>query len=97
MSWAILAPVFTATEATKVKAALDTGVTVGLPPSIAGYIKAGVSALQDRHGGDVLVTVTGNGHLCDGPDSHEVTTATLEVRLATPEEIEAKAPPVTPA
>ncbi len=90
MSWAIVEPVFTATEATKVKAAIDTQVVAGLPHPVASYIKAGISALQDRHGGDVLITVTGNGHLCDGPDSHEVTSATLEVRQATAEEIAAK-------
>lgn len=86
MSWSIALSAVSAVEA---KAAIESASS-NVPPPIASYIKAGLSALQDRHTGDVLVTVLGHGHLCDGPSSYEVTSATLEVRQATAEEIAAK-------
>lgn len=86
MSWSIG---LTAVSAIDAKAALESTAS-NVTPAIASYLKAGLSALQDRHTGDVLVTVLGHGHLCDGPSSYEVTSATLEVRQATAEEIAAK-------
>lgn len=58
---------------------LVQGIT-NLPPSIADYIGHGINGLAMKHGMDVKVTVTGHGHLCDGENSYEVSTATLEVR-----------------
>lgn len=52
------------------------------PQYIRDYVAAGINGLVMVHGPDVNVTITGHGHLCDGPRSYEVTTATIEVRKA---------------
>lgn len=53
-----------------------------LPETIRDYILAGIGGLEQIHGADVLVTITGQGHLCDKPGSYDVTSATLEVKKA---------------
>lgn len=50
-----------------------------LPQTIKDYIGLGINGLAIRHGMEVKVTVTGSGHLCDGPGSYDVTTATIRV------------------
>lgn len=50
------------------------------PQPIKDYVLMGVAGLRARHGEDVKVTISGHGHLCDGPGSYEVTTATIEVK-----------------
>lgn len=93
MTWSIALSAVGAIEA---KAALDGHAGAAVPHPIAAYIKAGISALQKLHGGGVVITVTGNGHQPDGPTSNEVTSVTVEVRQATPEEIEARPAPDEP-
>jgi hypothetical protein len=56
----------------------------GAPDSIRAYVVAGISGLVAKYGDDVRVTVTGHGHLCDGPGSYEVTSATILVAVAEP-------------
>lgn len=51
-----------------------------LPASIGDYIEAGVDALIRAHGDDVIVSVTGSGHLCNGQNGDDTTTATVEVK-----------------
>lgn len=50
------------------------------PQPIKDYVLMGVKGLRDRHGEDVRVTITGHGHLCDGPSSYEITSATIDIR-----------------
>lgn len=48
-----------------------------LPSEIKSYILKGLSYLPDP---EAPVWIKGNGHVCDGPGSYQVTTATLDVR-----------------
>ncbi len=50
-----------------------------IPQTIRDYMLAGIDGLVSVHGDDVLVSVTGHGHLCTGKD-YDVTSASLEVR-----------------
>ena len=54
--------------------------TNAAPQSIKDYVAAGIDGLVARYGEDVEVTVTGSGHLCDGPSSYDITSATIGVR-----------------
>lgn len=78
MSWSITP------EVKNVKAADAMALIDGIhaPQSVKDYIDAGIDGLVACHGEDVLVTVTGYGHVCEGPGSYDVTTATITVRRA---------------
>ena len=64
------------------KEAHDAVEKNGAPQHIRDYVAAGINGLVMVHGPDVRITVTGHGHLCDGPSSYDMTTATIEVRKA---------------
>jgi hypothetical protein len=51
-----------------------------VPAAIGDYIEAGVDALMRAHGDDVIVSVTGSGHLCDGKSGDDTTSATIQVK-----------------
>lgn len=76
MSWTIF-PEIKSQPITAAKEALAAQTYV--PQPIKDYLVAGIDGLEKVHGADVLVTVTGNGHLCTGED-YDVTSATVEVR-----------------
>jgi hypothetical protein len=48
-----------------------------IPSGIEQYALAGVDGLVTRYGKDILVTISGHGHLCN--DSYDVTSATINV------------------
>lgn len=50
------------------------------PAMIKAYVREGLEGMRKIHGDDVRVTVTGYGHVCEGPGSYEVTSATIDVR-----------------
>lgn len=75
MSWSV-----SITNQTPAKAIeLLNGQT--MPDSIKAYFKAGIDALETRHGEDVLIDATGYGHLCDSPTSYDVTSASITVKV----------------
>lgn len=76
MSWSIKYSGLTAGD---VHAKL-LGESSHLPQQIKSYVVAGVTGLVSHYGDGVRVDVEGAGHLCDGPGSYEITTASLEVR-----------------
>jgi hypothetical protein len=76
MSWSIH-PEVKGVRVPDAKGMVD-GMT-NVPQTIKDYIMAGLDGLGAIHGEDVLVTVTGHGHLCTGKD-YEVTSATIEVK-----------------
>lgn len=82
MSWNLGTPEIKGATIAEAKRLLVSNTST--PQSIKDYVSAGIEGLAARHGNDVLVTVTGHGHLCDVPnkDSFDVTSATLEVRKA---------------
>lgn len=80
MSWNLGYPEIKAAPAAKAKELLAEN---SAPQTVKDYVNAGIDGLVTVHGEDVLVTVTGHGHLCDGPASYDVTTATIEVRRDT--------------
>lgn len=80
MSWNLGTPEIKSQTVAEAKRLL--GSNSSTPQAIKDYVAAGIDGLVIRHGESVLVTVTGYGHLCDGPNSLDVTTATLEVRKA---------------
>lgn len=79
MSWNLNNPEITAAPASEAKELVAKNTA---PDTIKGYVLAGIDGLVSRYGEDVKVTVTGYGHLCDGPSSYERTTATIEVNKA---------------
>lgn len=76
MSWAIV-PEIKSKPVAEAKETLNKQTYV--PQPIKDYLIAGVDGLVTVHGADVLVTITGHGHLCTGTD-YDVTSATVEVR-----------------
>lgn len=78
MSWSIHPEIKGATVA-DAKAKLEEAGNI--PDSIKTYIEGGLDGLVAIYGEDVLVTVTGHGHLCSGAD-YDVTSATIEVKRA---------------
>jgi hypothetical protein len=57
--------------------------TYGAPNGIIDYIHAGIDALVQANGEDVLVNVNGSGHLFTGEEgNYNVTSAAIEVKLA---------------
>jgi hypothetical protein len=77
MSWSLAVPEIKNVTA---KEAHDLVEKNTAPQWIRDYVAAGINGLVMKFGRDVKVTVTGHGHLCDGPSNYEVTTATIEVR-----------------
>lgn len=63
--------------------AKDLLAAANAPQPIKDYIAPGIDALL-RYGDGVLVDVTAYGHVCDGPDSYDVTSATIEVKQHQP-------------
>lgn len=74
MSWS-----FPPLQNVKARDAASQIASLRLPQPIRDYTLSGIHALIDKHGEDVLVTITGFGHLCDGPASSEETTATIKI------------------
>ena len=79
MSWSFAVPEIKNVSA---KEAHDLVEQNPAPQYIRDYVAAGINGLVMVHGDAVRVTVTGHGHLCDGPSSYDLTTATIEVRKA---------------
>lgn len=80
MSWSFHQPQLQRATPAEAKAIV---AEAHLPEPIRAYVTAGIEALEAKHGPNVCVSVSGQGHLCDGPNSYEVTTASIEVKLAT--------------
>lgn len=78
MSWSI-SPEIKGKTVDEAKGALESQSSI--PAPIRDYMESGIDALAMVHGDDVLVTVTGHGHLCTGKD-YDVTSATVDVRKA---------------
>lgn len=51
-----------------------------VPEPIRMYVRAGIAGLVTMYGDNVLVTVSGYGHLCERQGDHELTTAVIEVK-----------------
>lgn len=50
------------------------------PQSIKDYCIQGIDGLVAAHGEDVIVSISGQGHVCTGPGSYEVTSAKIEIK-----------------
>lgn len=76
MSWSI-----TPIERQPVNDALAALAGNTVPKPIVDYITAGIDGLVAKHGETVLVSISGQGHLCDveSKDSFGTTSAKLEV------------------
>lgn len=79
MSWNLGYPEIKGASVTEAKEALAANSS---PDSIKAYVTAGIDGLAAKFGDDVRITVTGYGHLCDGPGSSDPTNATIEIRKA---------------
>lgn len=77
MSWSIY-PDIRAVPASEARAALEKQ---NIPQPIKDYLNAGIDGLVEYYKDeDVLVSVTGAGHLCEGAGSSPDTSATCDVR-----------------
>lgn len=72
MSWSI-----SKTFATKQEAMDGIAADATLPQMIKDYLSEGIKNIRDE--GLTGISVGGNGHLCDGPDSYETTSASLSM------------------
>lgn len=77
MTWSLGYPEIKNTPATEAVELLKKSPA---PRMIVEYVEEAISGLVMIHGEDVTVSVTGFGHLCDGANSYERSTATVEVR-----------------
>lgn len=79
MSWSINSNNFDGVPASEARQAIDADPN--LPDCVKSYIVAGIDGLVNylAQGPDILVKISGYGHLCMGPDSYNVTTATISV------------------
>jgi hypothetical protein len=81
MSWSITVP--KASSATAVNDALKADANI--PAGIKGYISQGIDGMVAKHGSDVLLDVTGYGHLFKNDGTVEETTASITIRRSKPE------------
>lgn len=79
MSWSLSTPEIRAATVADARSKIEQNAA---PQPIKDYVLAGIDGLVARFGEGVLVTISGHGHLCDGPSSYEVTSATIDVRKA---------------
>lgn len=82
MSWSINPNNFSGVPASEAKQAIEADPY--LPDCVKSYIAAGIDGLVNdlAQGPDVPVNISGHGHLCMGPGSYNVTTATISVSPA---------------
>lgn len=79
MSWSI--PTIESAPAAEAKQAIADNPN--LPRPVKDYVIAGIEGLAAYFGDEkVAVAVSGYGHVCNGPGSYNVTTATIEVKPA---------------
>jgi hypothetical protein len=77
MSWNLSYPAIVNEPAARAREMLAQNTA---PEPIKAYVAAGIDGLVSRYGDDVRVIISGHGHLCDGPSSYDVTSATIDVR-----------------
>ena len=74
MSWTL--PSLSGVSLKEAHRQLDNTV---LPQPIREYVKLGLAGIAVRYGDEVNVSISGHGHVCDGPGSYDVTSATIQI------------------